>query len=65
MRRNTKDSLDNAHEQALTEKEKKVTNVSFSYSSGQSCRNTFQTNKAVIYSRGKAHGLQQLPHALN
>lgn len=49
-----RDSLDNIHEQALTEKEKNVTNFSFCFSFGQSSRNTFQTNKAVIYSRGKA-----------
>lgn len=49
-KRNTGDSLDNIHEQALTEKEKNVTNFSFCFSLGQSSRNTFQTNKAVIYS---------------
>ena len=48
MRRNTRDSLDNVHEQALTQKKKEMLQT-FPFSLGQSCRNTFQTNKAVIY----------------
>lgn len=43
MRRNTRDSLDNIHEQALTDKEKKiVTNIS-------SSRNIFQTRQGSDY----------------
>lgn len=45
-------------------RKKNVTNFSFCFSSGQSSRNTFQTNKAVIYSWAKARGLQQSPPCL-
>lgn len=44
------ETLDNIHEQALTEKEKLLQTFSFCFSLEQSSRNTFQTNKAVIYS---------------